>query len=82
MLVVINKFEFEKRRRTPAYTDRILHHVTPDAYENVRLSVVQTEYMAHPQYTNSDHKPVTATFVIKVRGSNISVINIIMTILV
>ena len=33
----------------------------PDAHENAKLSVVQRVYI---QYSNSDHKPVSATFVI------------------
>lgn len=53
-------------RRRPAWTDRILFRVSPNNYENVTLNVEQKSYQAHSAYTLSDHKPVTAEFVIKV----------------
>ena len=52
--------------RRPAWTDRILHQVHPDAYENVKLSVTQSSYDSHPNYTQSDHKPVSADYCVKV----------------
>ena len=54
--------------RRPAWTDRILHHVLVHAYEHVQLSVQQSGYAAHQQYTQSDHKPVSADYAIKVGG--------------
>lgn len=33
---------------------------------NVNLHIEQKSYQSHPDYTLSDHKPVTADFVIKV----------------
>lgn len=53
-------------RRRPAWTDRILYRVSPNNYENVTLKVEQKSYQAHSGYVLSDHKPVTAEFVIKV----------------
>lgn len=53
-------------RRRPAWTDRILYRVSPNNYENVTLKVEQKAYEAHGNYMLSDHKPVTAEFVIKV----------------
>ncbi|XP_047740150.1 phosphatidylinositol 4,5-bisphosphate 5-phosphatase A [Hyalella azteca] len=52
--------------RRPAWTDRILHQVLPDAYEHVKLSAEQTSYSALQQYRQSDHKPVIAEYLIKV----------------
>ena len=53
-------------RRRPAWTDRILHQVHVDAYENVKLGVEQTSYEATRDYTQSDHRPVRANYKIKV----------------
>ncbi|XP_027219246.1 phosphatidylinositol 4,5-bisphosphate 5-phosphatase A [Penaeus vannamei] len=52
--------------RRPAWTDRILHQVHVDAYENVKLGVEQSSYTHSGSYTQSDHKPVKANFRIKV----------------
>lgn len=60
---------FISASRRPAWTDRILHQVLTDAYENVKLSVQQTSYISHPLYTQSDHKPVTADYAIKVKSA-------------
>lgn len=57
--------EYDMKRR-PAWTDRVLYKVKPDAYKNVKLEVEQTTYKSHPGYNISDHKPVTSEFVIKV----------------
>ncbi|KAF2361418.1 Endonuclease/exonuclease/phosphatase [Trinorchestia longiramus] len=57
--------EYDLSRR-PAWTDRILHKVLPEAYENVTLTAEQTSYTALPHYTQSDHKPVIAEYCIKV----------------
>lgn len=53
--------------RRPAWTDRILYQVHVDAYDNVKLGVEQTSYSALHFYTQSDHKPVTSHYTIKVR---------------
>ncbi|XP_076034177.1 phosphatidylinositol 4,5-bisphosphate 5-phosphatase A-like [Oratosquilla oratoria] len=58
-----NNYDIERR---PAWTDRILHHVNKNVYENVELNVDQLSYAAHDAYTQSDHKPVSALFDIKV----------------
>ncbi|CAL4130176.1 unnamed protein product, partial [Meganyctiphanes norvegica] len=52
--------------RRPAWTDRILHQVHVEAYENIKLSVEQTRYTDVRSYTQSDHKPVVSDFKIKV----------------
>ena len=56
-------------RRTPSWTDRILYRYTANAYEaelpSVRLSLSAIKYTCHPDYTSSDHKPVSALFVFK-----------------
>ncbi|KAK4311833.1 hypothetical protein Pmani_016704 [Petrolisthes manimaculis] len=56
-------YDFSRR---PAWTDRILYQVHVDAYDNVKLGVEQTGYSAIHSYTQSDHKPVTANYTIKV----------------
>lgn len=53
-------------KRKPAWTDRILYKVNSNNYENVTLNAEQKSYEAHPNFRLSDHKPVTANFVIKV----------------
>lgn len=60
------KFNVFVCRRRPAWTDRILYRVSSNNYENVTLNVEQKSYEAHCNYALSDHKPVTAEFVIKV----------------
>lgn len=52
-------------KRRPAWTDRILYKVHPNNYDNITLHAEQKSYISHPQYTLSDHKPVTSEFVIK-----------------
>lgn len=53
-------------KRRPAWCDRILYRVNSNNYENVTLKVDQLSYKSHPNYVLSDHKPVTAEFIIKV----------------
>jgi len=47
-------------RRKPAWTDRVLHKSSPF------VSVDQKSYEAHPSITMSDHKPVSAEFLVDV----------------
>lgn len=58
-----NTYDFSRR---PAWTDRILYQVHVDAYENVKLGVEQLLYSPIEVYTQSDHKPVTTTYKVKV----------------
>ncbi|EJD01693.1 DNase I-like protein [Fomitiporia mediterranea MF3/22] len=51
-------------KRRPAWTDRILYQVAP------HVSLTQTNYDAHPELTMSDHKPVSAEFVITVQEAD------------
>lgn len=53
-------------KRRPGYTDRIVYKVIPDAYENTTLSIRKKAYKAHQKYRQSDHKPVTGHYDIKV----------------
>ncbi|CAG2102685.1 unnamed protein product [Medioppia subpectinata] len=55
------------RPRKPAFTDRILYRFTANAYENTTLDLQQLNYTSHPQYKQSDHKPVSALFHLKTR---------------
>ena len=47
-------------RRKPAWTDRVLHKSSPF------VSVSQRSYDAHPWITMSDHRPVSAEFLVDV----------------
>ncbi|XP_058800391.1 inositol polyphosphate 5-phosphatase K isoform X2 [Phymastichus coffea] len=67
------KYEFASQdydlKRRPAWTDRILYKVNKDVYEDVELKAVQYNYKSHPNYVQSDHKPVSAEFDIVVRST-------------
>ncbi|XP_037078610.1 phosphatidylinositol 4,5-bisphosphate 5-phosphatase A-like, partial [Pollicipes pollicipes] len=52
--------------RRPAWTDRILYKVNADVYEETRLTMEPLSYQSHPEYTVSDHQPVSAEFRVKV----------------
>ena len=47
-------------RRKPAWTDRVLHMANPS------LQMQQIAYRGHPEITLSDHRPVSAEFLIQV----------------
>ncbi|XP_060519246.1 phosphatidylinositol 4,5-bisphosphate 5-phosphatase A-like isoform X2 [Cylas formicarius] len=53
-------------KRRPAWCDRILYCVNSNNYENITLKVDQLSYKSHSNYLLSDHKPVSAEFIIKV----------------
>lgn len=61
----VGKNDYDHKRR-PAWCDRILYCVNSNNYENVTLKVEQLSYKSHPSYLLSDHKPVSADFVIKI----------------
>ncbi|KAI4470614.1 inositol 5-phosphatase [Holotrichia oblita] len=69
------KFEVESSfydcKRRPAWTDRILYKVNPNNYDNIKLKIQQNSYKSHPEYSLSDHKPVTSDFTIKMVRSKI-----------
>ncbi|XP_037949854.1 phosphatidylinositol 4,5-bisphosphate 5-phosphatase A-like isoform X1 [Teleopsis dalmanni] len=52
--------------RRPAWCDRILYRVQADKYPSIKLSLDQLSYKSHPEYTLSDHKPVSAEFLYKI----------------
>jgi len=54
------------QKRRPGWTDRILYQVNANAYDNVKLKIDGLNYKSHMQYRASDHKPVTASFTIRV----------------
>lgn len=56
------------RRRRPAWCDRILYKTPQNEFKNMELITEQTSYRSHPQFTISDHKPVTSEFTINVRS--------------
>lgn len=47
-------------RRKPAWTDRVLHQSSPF------VPVNQSSYDSHPSITMSDHRPVSAVFLVDV----------------
>jgi hypothetical protein len=49
-------------RRKPAWTDRILH------VHSKTVAIEQLSYQSHPGITMSDHRPVSADFIVSVRG--------------
>lgn len=63
---VIDSENYDYLNRKPAWTDRILYRFTQNAYEQVLLDLKQHHYKAHPLYLQSDHKPVSSMFSVKV----------------
>lgn len=65
------KFEFASQdfdlKRRPSWTDRILYKVNANVYDDVTLSALQLNYKSHPNFIQSDHKPVTGEFNITIR---------------
>src|SRR4051794_37236042 len=53
-------------RRRPGWPDRILYQVNSNVYDNVKLNLQPLSYKSHMCYRTSDHRPVTASFKIKV----------------
>ncbi|XP_075685523.1 phosphatidylinositol 4,5-bisphosphate 5-phosphatase A [Rhinoderma darwinii] len=67
-----NTFDTSSKKRKPAWTDRILWKIKnttsqSDTSSSVSesLSVTLLSYGSHMQYTESDHKPVSAIFSVK-----------------
>lgn len=66
-------FLYSEKQRIPSWTDRILWYVSPqqmrfcvDNFIEDGAPLRQFNYNSHPSYFNSDHKPVSCTFEIKV----------------
>lgn len=57
--------DYDMKRR-PAWCDRVLYKTPQPAFKNMELLTEQTSYRSHPQFTMSDHKPVTSEFTIQV----------------
>ncbi|XP_073981738.1 inositol polyphosphate 5-phosphatase K-like [Rhodnius prolixus] len=62
---IFHSNEYDVNRR-PGWTDRILYKVNANVYENVTLDSTPHEYKVIDNFTCSDHRPVIATFTIKV----------------
>lgn len=62
----IDGMDYNFSHRKPAWTDRILYRFTKNAYENVALDLKQHQYVSHELYVQSDHKPVSGFFTLKV----------------
>lgn len=63
-------FYHSAKKRVPAWCDRILWQIHDDAFEKITISADLVEYKSIPSYVMSDHKPVTATFNIKVSSGS------------
>ncbi|XP_062579807.1 inositol polyphosphate 5-phosphatase K-like [Saccostrea cucullata] len=59
-------YDSSAKKRVPAWCDRILWQVHEDAFEKITLSADLLEYRSVPFYVLSDHKPVVATYKVKV----------------
>lgn len=57
--------DYDMKRR-PAWCDRILYKNKAKTLKNCIMSIEQISYKSHPNYTLSDHKPVTSEFQLKV----------------
>ncbi|XP_073845641.1 phosphatidylinositol 4,5-bisphosphate 5-phosphatase A isoform X1 [Musca autumnalis] len=57
-------------KRRPAWCDRILYRVEENKYPDIKLELQQLSYKSHPQYTLSDHKPVTAEFLLAIKAEH------------
>lgn len=57
---------YDLKKRKPAFTDRILWKDHPGSDR-----VIQTTYRSHPSFQKSDHKPVSATFTMKLFRSSL-----------
>nr|CAB3256245.1 inositol polyphosphate 5-phosphatase K-like [Phallusia mammillata] len=69
-------FDTSEKQRKPAWTDRILLRINPDYLHMISMDLkkeksqdsssyiaqVKGSYKSHPQFTTSDHKPVTAVY--------------------
>lgn len=61
--------DYDMKRR-PAWCDRVLYKTPQPAFKNMDLVTEQTSYRSHPQFTMSDHKPVSSEFTIQVSRLN------------
>lgn len=57
--------DYDMKRR-PAWCDRILYKTPQPTFKNMEIKTEQTSYRSHPQFTMSDHKPVSSEFTIHV----------------
>ncbi|KAI1290145.1 Inositol polyphosphate 5-phosphatase K [Halotydeus destructor] len=57
-----NTDDYDMKKRKPAFTDRILYRCSKND-----LAINQEHYRSHMQFKQSDHKPVTSVFNLKVR---------------
>lgn len=57
--------DYDMKRR-PAWCDRILYKTPLPTFKNMEITTEQTSYRSHPQFTMSDHKPVSSEFTIHV----------------
>lgn len=62
----IHKITLVLERRRPAWTDRILYCAAKGKERAVRM--VEGSYTSHPYISLSDHKPVSADFIVQVRA--------------
>lgn len=63
---VVDTNNYDMKRR-PAWCDRILYKARNKIIKNCSLHLEQVSYKSHPNYTISDHKPVSSEFRIEVK---------------
>lgn len=61
--------DYDMKRR-PAWCDRILYRAEENKYPDIKLELQPLSYKSHPQYTLSDHKPVTAEFLLSIKAEH------------
>lgn len=58
-----NNFDSSSKQRMPAYTDRVLWR---ENTEDESKAIAQISYSSHMSYSSSDHKPISAEFIIEI----------------
>ncbi|XP_064648696.1 uncharacterized protein LOC135500904 isoform X2 [Lineus longissimus] len=58
-------YDTSSKKRKPAWCDRILWKVLKNSPKGTAFSARQLSYHSHPQYQQSDHKPVSGLFEIQ-----------------
>ena len=59
-----NTFDSSSKQRVPAYTDRVLWR--ENSKDSDTFSISQISYNSHMSYSSSDHKPISAEFIVEI----------------
>ncbi|OQR72890.1 phosphatidylinositol 4 [Tropilaelaps mercedesae] len=63
---LIGTSDYKLNSRRPAWTDRILYQCNSNTDGEPKLAIELLDYRAHENYVQSDHKPVSALFTVRV----------------